>query len=101
MYQIAGRVQLSDGEHRTSGDSCTSIRQDLQPGGQIVVVDGTGAAVAYADLDPATVVDGRCGLSFALRVPAGGGTYGIDVAGYGQLRYSETELQDLMELTIG
>lgn len=100
-YTIDGHVRLEPGDFTTGGQGCTSTRADIHPGAQVMVVDGTGATLTYASLGATVLADGRCSLPFTLAIPAGRGEYGIDVASYGQLRYLEAELQDLVELTIG
>ncbi|MEU5668945.1 hypothetical protein ABZ749_00980 [Micromonospora sp. NPDC047753] len=98
-YTVPGAIRLPAGQHVTQGQTCqgTTIRPDAQ----IVVTDPSGATIAYAPLSPGRLVDGACELPFTLTLPAGKGQYGIDFPAYGLMPYTEQEIADLLELTIG
>jgi hypothetical protein len=82
-------------------------------GGQDGYADVTGGA-PVAVLDPAGVVlqvgrlsvghwsaQDECLFTFAVDVPAGKGNYGLEIGHRNVIRYSETELAQVLELTIG
>ncbi|MFI6238334.1 hypothetical protein ACIBEF_00480 [Micromonospora sp. NPDC050795] len=98
-YTVPGAIRLPSGQYAAQGQGCqgTTVRPDAQ----IVVTDPGGATIAYAPLSPGRLVDGTCELPFTLTLPAGKGEYGIDFPQYGLMPYTEHEIADLLELTIG
>ncbi|MEU7972152.1 hypothetical protein AB0B48_08920 [Micromonospora sp. NPDC049089] len=98
-YTVPGAIRLPAGQYAAQGQACQGTA--ARPDAQIVVTDPSGATIAYAPLDPGRLVDGACELPFTLVVPAGKGEYGIDFPAYGLMPYTEQEIADLLELTIG
>lgn len=73
--------KLEDGEWCTGRHNYS----DLQEGAQVVVKDGEGTKVGLSTLGAGVMTSGakRCTWEFEVPdVPAGGGVYSLDVAGY-------------------
>ncbi|MCG5460854.1 hypothetical protein MED01_004280 [Micromonospora sp. MED01] len=98
-YTVPGAIRLPAVQYATDGGVCHGTA--VTPDAQIVVTDPSGATIAYVPLGAGTLVDGACVLPFTLVVPAGKGSYGIDFPQYGLMPYTEQEIADLLDLTIG
>lgn len=99
-YSLPGTIRLQPGEYERRGQTCepTTMSADAQ----VIVTDGSGAALTYAPISsPGRVVGGVCEVTFMLTVPAGQGSYGIDIPRWGRTTYSEQEMADLLALTFG
>ena len=99
MYTVPGAIRLPAGQYVTEGQTChgTTITADAQ----IVVTDPNSTTIAYAPLGAGVPTGGVCELPFELAMPVGKGTYGIDFPQYGLMPYTEQEIADLLNLTIG
>lgn len=96
-YTVAGKIRLQTGQYARDGHACRSTTGAAQ----VIVTDAAGAALTYGEVGVGQVADGHCELPFTLTVPAGEGTYGVDVPTWGLAKYSERELADSLELTFG
>ena len=97
-YTVPGTIRLTPGQYVTEGQSCHGTA--LSPDTQVVVTDPSGAALTYAPVGAGTERGGGCEMPFTIVVPAGKGTYSVDVPQYGLKPYTEQEIADLRELTI-
>jgi len=99
MYSVPGAIRLPAGQYVDQGQGCQGTT--IKPDAQIVVTDPSGATIAYAPLSAGQLTDGTCELPFTLVMPVGKGEYGIDFPQYGLMPYTEQEVADLLDLTIG
>jgi len=97
-YTVPGTIHLIPGQYVAQGQSCYGTT--LKPETQVVVTDPSGASLAYAPIGAGTERAGGCELPFTIVVPAGKGTYSVDVPHYGLTPYTEREIASMPELTI-
>lgn len=102
-YEITGKIRLAAGDYVAQGGTCWGIdsKGPVTAGTEVIVTNSTGARLSTAALAAGRVEAGVCELAFTLAVPPGQGPYGIDVPTLGELTYSEQDLAELIDLTIG
>lgn len=98
-YTVPGTIHLVPGQYVTQGKNCHATT--LTPEAQVVVTAPSGASLAYAPIGAGTERAGGCDLPFTIVVPAGKGTYSVDVPRYGLTTYTEQEISGLRQLAIG
>lgn len=88
---------------------------DIRSGAQVTVKDATGVVVALGALDPGKTVDNResviaegefvatkCVFGFTVSdAPEGGQFYSVEVSHRGELRYTRSDLDKTLNLTLG
>lgn len=115
---IHGTLRLDADFHAQQklGEGCTVITtgySDVRPGAQVKVTDAAGKVVGLGQLGPGRILrdpvltnpdgwmGGSCGFGFDVAgVPAGLGTYGLEVANRGVVLYHEVDLDETVELVI-
>lgn len=102
-YTLSGRVRLHAGEFTAEGQRCAGEgeAEEVDEGSLVGISDATGFGIGYTRLGAGELVNERCEFPFTVTAPIGKGTYGVTVPHWGQFRYSEAELPNLLELTIG
>lgn len=110
-FDVAGDLVLPEGGYAwgATESSCTGGRgfDDIAPGTQVAVLDGSGKTLALGSLSTSTPTkgaDGRlagCTFSFGVRdVPAGEQFYQVQVGRRGSLRYDATQIRSRLRLTL-
>ncbi|WP_285797789.1 hypothetical protein [Micromonospora sp. NBRC 107095] len=99
MYTVPGTIRLAAGQYVTDAGGCHGTT--IKPDAQIVITDPSGATLAYVPVGDGVLTGGVCELPFELAMPVGKGSYGIDFPVFGLMPYTEQEIADLIDLTIG
>lgn len=88
----------------TGGCEGSGGYSDITAGAQVVVRDGDGTKVGLGVLGPGAWGGGGSGLCvfpFNIQgVPSGGGVYSVEVAGRGEVAFTEDDAEDVV-LTLG
>lgn len=90
-------------QHAPEGGECkgTGGYDDITPGAQ-VVISAEGETVGKGELGEATYEDGWCVFPFTVSEVSGGSDfYTVEIAGRGGLEYTEEELEEGVELSLG
>lgn len=98
-YSVSGKIRLGAGEYARHGQECrsTTFAEDAQ----VIVTNARGASLTYAQVGAGKMTEGNCDIPFTFTVPAGEGSYGVDVPGWGMAKYTEPQLADTIDLTYG
>jgi hypothetical protein len=109
MISVQGTLSLLDnsGVRPLDGQACEGMGEyaAIKEGGPITVTDANGEFVAEGRIGRGVLDGGEgfhtCALPFAVNVPAGHGSYEVEVAGYGSTSIDEADLHRPMDLMIG
>jgi hypothetical protein len=105
VFRVIGAITLSGTDDHTGlfAEHCAGKRgyDDIRGGAQ-VVVSADGKTLAVGSLDPGVMISMDCRLTFTIKdVPGGLPFYGIEVSHRGELKYTQQQLDGLIELTLG
>lgn len=74
---------------------------DIAPGTQVTVTNEAGTVLAIGKLGTGSGTILGCSFSFTVEVEAGHKFYGFEVSRRGTVRYTEAEIRDGVELSLG
>jgi hypothetical protein len=117
-FTIQGTVTVEAGISADGdlGGSCVTDGgySDIRSGAQVTVKDGAGAVIALGALDPGKTIANRefsdgtgylatkCVFGFTVTgVPDGQQFYAVEVSHRGELRYTRSDLDTALTLTLG
>jgi hypothetical protein len=104
-FLVSGKLSLPGLFDQTGklGAPCRghSGYEDIAGGARVAVTNPAGDVIARSELATGQIEPGQCVFSFRVRnVPDGQGTYGIEVAHRGIVKYSRDDAGRALELTL-
>lgn len=105
MGIIMGTLDLTgSGNFTKSGTSCTGTMgfDDIKPGAEVDISNGSGETVSFANLGNGIVSDGNCQFVFTFdSVPRGEAIYKVTIGNRPGPSFRESGLEDGIALTLG
>lgn len=104
-FGVEGTMTLLDGvtEYAPGGGECDGYGgyDDITPGAQ-VIISAEGETVGKGELGDGIYEDGWCVFPFSVTEISGGSDfYTVEISGRGGLEYTQAELEEGVELSIG
>ena len=102
---VIGALDLTgEGNFTKSGKSCTGAMgyDDIKPGAEVDVSNGSGETIAFADLGNGIVTDGNCQFVFTFdSIPRGEGIYKVTIGSRPGPSLHESDIESGIALTLG
>ena len=102
---VIGALDLTgEGNFTKSGKSCTGAMgyDDIKPGAEVDVSNGSGETIAFADLGNGIVTDGNCEFVFTFdSIPRGEGIYKVTIGSRPGPSLHESDIESGIALTLG